>query len=177
MNLEITDKNLYLLLPGKVSRLAQLYAQEHYVPIVRVLRQFYHSDTYKALADEKTKLWYCGPVDLYKQFSDELKRKGVNMGINNLVNIEYAQTGKSSATNELGMREMQAMVYEQRHRPYLLVKAPPASGKSRAMMFVALDKLANQGIRKVVVAVPEKSIGRSFRNTNLKDYGFLQIGK
>lgn len=95
------------------------------------------------------------------------------MGINNLVNIEYAQTGLSSATNELGMREMQAMVYEQRHRPYLLVKAPPASGKSRAMMFVALDKLANQGIRKVVVAVPEKSIGRSFRNTNLKDYGFF----
>lgn len=95
------------------------------------------------------------------------------MGINNLVNIEYARTGQSSATNELGMREMQAMVYEQRQRPYLLVKAPPASGKSRAMMFVALDKLANQGIRKVVVAVPEKSIGRSFRNTNLKDYGFF----
>ena len=95
------------------------------------------------------------------------------MGVNNLVNIEYARTGRSSATNELGMREMQAMVYEQRHRPYLLVKAPPASGKSRAMMFVALDKLANQGIRKVVVAVPEKSIGRSFRNTNLKDYGFF----
>ena len=95
------------------------------------------------------------------------------MEINNLVNIEYARTGQSSATNELGMREMQAMVYEQRQRPYLLVKAPPASGKSRAMMFVALDKLANQGIRKVVVAVPEKSIGRSFRNTNLKDYGFF----
>lgn len=77
------------------------------------------------------------------------------MAINNLVNIEYAQTGQSSTTNELGMREMQAMVYEQRHRQYLLVKAPPASGKSRAMMFVALDKLANQGIRKVIVAVPE----------------------
>ena len=177
MNLEITDKNLYLLLPGKVSRLAQLYAQEHYVPIVKVLRQFYHSDTYKALADEKTKLWHCGPVDLYKQFSDELKRKGVNMGINNLVNIEYAQTGKSSATNELGMREMQAMVYEQRHRPYLLVKAPPASGKSRAMMFVALDKLANQGIRKVIVSVPEKSIGRSFKDTKLKDFGFFEDWK
>lgn len=73
----------------------------------------------------------------------------------NLVEIKYAQTGKSSATNDMGMREMQAMVYEQRNRPHLLVKAPPASGKSRAMMFVALDKLANQGIRKVIVAVPE----------------------
>ena len=91
----------------------------------------------------------------------------------NLVEITYAQTGQSSATNQLGMREMQAMVYEQRHRQHLLVKAPPASGKSRAMMFVALDKLANQGIKKVIVAVPEKSIGRSFNNTNLMDYGFF----
>ncbi len=91
----------------------------------------------------------------------------------NLVEIKYAQTGKSSATNDMGMREMQAMVYEQRNRRHLLVKAPPASGKSRAMMFVALDKLANQGLRKVIVAVPEKSIGRSFRDTDLKKFGFF----
>lgn len=38
------------------------------------------------------------------------------MEVNNLVNIEYS-------TNELGMREMQAMVYGQRHSQYLLVKA------------------------------------------------------
>ena len=38
------------------------------------------------------------------------------MAVNNLVNIQYAQTGKSSATNDMGMREMQAMVYEQRNR-------------------------------------------------------------
>ena len=91
----------------------------------------------------------------------------------NLVEIKYAQTGQSSTTNELGMREMQAMVYEQRHRQYLLVKAPPASGKSRAMMFVALDKLAHQDIRKVIVAVPEQSIGRSFNNTLLSKFGFF----
>ena len=91
----------------------------------------------------------------------------------NLVEIQYAQSGQSSATNEMGMREMQAMVYAQRHRRHLLVKAPPASGKSRAMMFVALDKLANQGVRKVIVAVPEKSIGRSFNNTRLSQFGFF----
>lgn len=91
----------------------------------------------------------------------------------NLVNISYAQTGASSNVDELGMREMQRMAYAQRHRKYLLVKAPPACGKSRAMMFVALDKLANQGIRKVIVAVPEKSIGRSFNNTDLKSHGFF----
>ena len=91
----------------------------------------------------------------------------------NLVEVKYAQTGKSSNTDELGMREMQAMVYAQRHRQHLLVKAPPASGKSRAMMFVALDKLANQGVKKVIVAVPQQNIGRSFKDTPLKKFGFF----
>lgn len=93
--------------------------------------------------------------------------------MNNLVEVQYAQTGKSSNTDALGMREMQAMVYAQRHRKHLLVKAPPASGKSRAMMFVALDKLQNQGIKKVIVAVPQQNIGRSFKNTELSKFGFF----
>lgn len=92
---------------------------------------------------------------------------------NNIVDIRYQQTGESSATNELGMREMQAKAYEARNKRFLLIKAPPASGKSRALMFIALDKLYHQGIKKVVVAVPEKSIGRSFQNTHLKPYGFF----
>jgi succinate-acetate transporter protein len=40
-------------------------------------------------------------------------------------------------------------------------------------MFIALDKLKNQGIKKVIVAVPEKSIGASFGITALKKYGFF----
>ena len=93
---------------------------------------------------------------------------------NNFVDIRYAQNGASSATDELGMREMQAKAYAHRTERFLLIKAPPASGKSRALMFIALDKLVNQGIRKVVVAVPEKSIGRSFQNTDLKKFGFFE---
>lgn len=91
----------------------------------------------------------------------------------NLVNVEYAQTGQSKKTNEMGMREMQAKAYEARTAKYLLLKAPPASGKSRALMFIALDKLINQGIKKVIVAVPERSIGNSFSPTELKKYGFF----
>ena len=97
----------------------------------------------------------------------------MSMDVNNIVDISYAQSGQSSATNALGMREMQAKAYEARSKKYLLIKAPPASGKSRALMFIALDKLEHQGIKKVVVAVPEKSIGRSFANTELKRYGFF----
>lgn len=90
-----------------------------------------------------------------------------------LVHVKYQQTGKSKKTNDLGMREMQAKAYEGRTAQYLLLKAPPASGKSRALMFLALDKLQNQGIKKVIVAVPEKSIGASFETTELKKYGFF----
>ena len=92
---------------------------------------------------------------------------------NNIVDIKYQQTGTATAVNPLGMREMQAMAYEHRNKRFLLIKAPPASGKSRALMYIALDKLQNQGLKRVVVAVPEKSIGRSFKNTNLMNGGFF----
>jgi len=91
----------------------------------------------------------------------------------NIVDVTYQQTGKSKSTNELGMREMQQKAFEARTAQYLLIKAPPASGKSRALMFIGLDKLINQGIKKVIVAVPERSIGSSFSNTNLKSFGFF----
>jgi superfamily II DNA or RNA helicase len=90
-----------------------------------------------------------------------------------IVHVTYAQTGQSSKINSLGMREMQEKAYQVRDAQYILLKAPPASGKSRALMFIALDKLINQRIKKVIVAVPEKSIGGSFASTNLKDFGFF----
>ncbi|WKN28901.1 DEAD/DEAH box helicase [Apilactobacillus kunkeei] len=99
------------------------------------------------------------------------------MNNSNVVSISYHHTGESTTTNELGMRDMQSRVYEKRNSKYLLVKAPPASGKSRALMFVALDKLCNQGIKKVIIAVPERSIGRSFKNTELKKFGFYEDWK
>lgn len=71
------------------------------------------------------------------------------------------------------MREMQARAFAARESQYLLLKAPPASGKSRALMFLALDKLFNQGIKKVIVAVPERAIGASFGATKLTDAGFF----
>lgn len=91
----------------------------------------------------------------------------------NLVEVTYAQTGESTSTNNMGMRAMQARAYEARNNQYLLIKAPPASGKSRALMFIALDKLHNQGVKKAIVAVPEKSIGGSFDSERLSKYGFF----
>lgn len=91
----------------------------------------------------------------------------------NVVDVTYARTGGSVNTDAMGMREMQQRVFAKRVAQHLLVKAPPASGKSRALMFVALDKLYNQGRKKVIVAVPERSIGASFSSTELTKFGFF----
>jgi superfamily II DNA or RNA helicase len=88
------------------------------------------------------------------------------------VSISTARTGASSKANALGMRGMQERAYAKRGEQYLLIKSPPASGKSRALMFIALDKLNNQGLKQAIVVVPERSIGSSFADEPLSKYGF-----
>lgn len=88
------------------------------------------------------------------------------------VSVSYAQNGSSTKANEYGMRVMQERAYEKRGEQYLLIKSPPASGKSRALMFIALDKLHNQGVKKAIIVVPEKSIGSSFADEPLSKFGF-----
>jgi superfamily II DNA or RNA helicase len=90
-----------------------------------------------------------------------------------LIHVDYAATGESTSTNNMGMRQMQSRAYAERNSQYLLLKAPPASGKSRALMFIALDKLHRQGLKKAIVAVPERSIGGSFSSTVLTRDGFF----
>ncbi|MEZ6139454.1 MAG: hypothetical protein R3B84_02680 [Zavarzinella sp.] len=88
------------------------------------------------------------------------------------ISVQYGHEVTTKWPDELGMREMQARVWKYRGEQYLLLKAPPASGKSRALMFVALDKLHNQKLRQAIIVVPEKSIGSSFHNEPLTKYGF-----
>jgi superfamily II DNA or RNA helicase len=88
------------------------------------------------------------------------------------VSVTYARTGSSAKANAYGMRPMQERAYERRGEQYLLIKSPPASGKSRALMFIALDKLYNQGVAQAIIVVPEKSIGSSFNDEPLSTYGF-----
>ena len=88
------------------------------------------------------------------------------------VSVSLAQTGASTNANALGMRPMQERAYQKRGEQYLLIKSPPASGKSRALMFIALDKLRNQGVKQAIIVVPERSIGSSFADEPLRKYGF-----
>lgn len=88
------------------------------------------------------------------------------------ITLTTARTGASAKANELGMRPMQERAYAHRGEQYLLIKSPPASGKSRALMFIALDKLHNQGLRQAIIVVPERSIGGSFADEPLTKFGF-----
>lgn len=88
------------------------------------------------------------------------------------VSVTYAQDGTSTRLNALGMRPMQESAYQKRGEQYLLIKSPPASGKSRALMFIALDKLTHQNIKQAIIVVPEKAIGASFQDEPLSQFGF-----
>lgn len=65
---KITSRNLYLILPGKVSKMAVMYAADSGLRITEALTRIYESDTYRRLEDESTKLWCYGPVALYQMF-------------------------------------------------------------------------------------------------------------
>jgi superfamily II DNA or RNA helicase len=88
------------------------------------------------------------------------------------ISVTYAQDGRSTSSNAMGMRPMQERAYQKRGEQYLLIKSPPASGKSRALMFIALDKLANQKLKQAIIVVPERSIGASFHDEPLTEFGF-----
>lgn len=64
---EINQNNLYLLLPSKVSRVADMIADEKGISLIDAIKNIYSSDTYKKLEKEETKMWHWGPVDLYNE--------------------------------------------------------------------------------------------------------------
>ncbi len=67
-NLDITNQNLHLLLPGKVSSVSAMYADEHHCTIQEAMRKFYASNVYQQLEREETKLWHLGAVALYEMW-------------------------------------------------------------------------------------------------------------
>lgn len=68
---KITSDNLYLLLPGKVSKMAVMYASDFGLTVTDALKRIYQSATYRQLEDEETKLWHYGPVALCQMFLEQ----------------------------------------------------------------------------------------------------------
>lgn len=64
---EITQQNLYLLLPSKVSRVATMLMEDTHENVVDAVCRVYQSEMYRQLEQEHTKLWHEGPVALYQR--------------------------------------------------------------------------------------------------------------
>ena len=73
MNLDVTQDNLYLFIPSKVSRMAEMISEEKNVSIVEAIKDVYLSDTYSKLENEATKYWHLGPVALYEEMEKHYK--------------------------------------------------------------------------------------------------------
>lgn len=70
MNVRITERNLYLLLPGKVMAVARIYAKYNNVSLQEAMVYFYKSETYRKLEQPETFLWHYGAVALYEELME-----------------------------------------------------------------------------------------------------------
>ena len=107
------------------------------------------------------------------ELNNTVEQREDRLQVHNVGSYTFEQTGDSSVSDSMGMRQMQSRAFEKRNSQYLLIQAPPACGKSRALMFLALDKVINQGIDKVIISVPQIAIGSSFADTELSKFGFF----
>ena len=73
MNLNITQQNVHLLLPSKLSWMANMLAEDKGISIVEAMKLLYSSDVYARLEKEATKAWHLGPVALYEEYLSEVK--------------------------------------------------------------------------------------------------------
>lgn len=71
MNETITQDNLHLLLPFKISYMADMLKEDRNISLTDAIRQIYSSATYKQLEREESKAWNLGPATLYYDFINE----------------------------------------------------------------------------------------------------------
>ena len=67
MTAEITQDNIHLLIPSKISWMADMLVEDRGINVVEALKILYSSNIYKKLEIEATKAWHLGPVALYEE--------------------------------------------------------------------------------------------------------------
>lgn len=72
MNTEITQNNLYMLLPLKIGWLAPWLSEDKNISLPEAIGSIYRSKLYKKLSTASSLYWQLGPVDLYKELVKEL---------------------------------------------------------------------------------------------------------
>ena len=69
-NFEVTQENVHLLIPSKLSWMANMLAEDKGISIVEAMKMLYSSEVYARLEKESTKAWHLGPVALYEEFQN-----------------------------------------------------------------------------------------------------------
>ena len=70
----VTQNNLYVLLPAKVANIVTMLAKKTNTPELCLLKEFYRSNTYKAMEREETNYWQWGNVALCENFLEEVSK-------------------------------------------------------------------------------------------------------
>ena len=70
MNMTITQENVHLLIPSKLSWMANMLAEDKGISIVEAMKMLYSSEVYARLEKESTKAWHLGPVALYEELQN-----------------------------------------------------------------------------------------------------------
>jgi len=112
------------------------------------------------------------PAEEARQSQNENFRSMSNAQNIPSVSVTYAQNGSSTQAQCARHASHAGAGLPEAGRAVFADQSPPASGKSRALMFIALDKLANQGVKQAIIVVPERSIGASFHDEPLSQSGF-----
>lgn len=68
---KVTQENLYMLLPIKISYLADMLIEDRHIGMVEAIKLIYSSATYKQLEREESKAWTLGPTTLYYDLTHE----------------------------------------------------------------------------------------------------------
>lgn len=68
---KITQKNVHIFIPYKVSKISAQIAKNENLPISKAVAKFYQSNTAKLLEDESSKLWHDGWVGIYDLYNEE----------------------------------------------------------------------------------------------------------
>lgn len=72
---EITQKNVHIFIPYKVSKISGQIAKNENLPIAKAVAKFYRSNIAKLLEDESTKLWHDGWVGIYDLYKNENEKE------------------------------------------------------------------------------------------------------
>lgn len=65
------DKKFRAILTLLVPQVVQLICENHSIGEIEAIKEFYKSEVYALLEEEKTKIWHFSPLTLFNMYDEE----------------------------------------------------------------------------------------------------------